>query len=299
MAFQEIVSTPLDHSTKTCFFEWVLCGHAVFFPDIGNPARTQKSDLPMTIIGSSANLDDPAKWVTSVFDYWRGESEQTDPLSKSGMRLFSEIFGRSFSVRPLLSKTLSQEEAKRVKLTSEQARILDTLRSRRRAAISGGAGTGKTLLGVDKATRLAKEGFSTLLTCYNRPLADHLAEVCGGADGLEVMSYHQLCTRFIASADRESGRDLLREAEKTYPGKDLWSVQYPAALSYALDVIEDRYDAIVCDEGQDFEEDFWFPIEMLLSDHTNSPLYIFFDGCFFLRWCYLFSVNPGGEVERI
>lgn len=55
------------------------------------------------------------------------------------------------------------------------------------------------------------------------------------------------------------------------------TVQLPNAFAYSLDVLPDRYDAIVCDEGQDFREEFWIPLELLLSDFDHSPLYVFYD----------------------
>ena len=51
----------------------------------------------------------------------------------------------------------------------------------------------------------------------------------------------------------------------------------PNALAYSLMLLPDRYDAVVCDEGQDFKADYWMPIEFILSDSANSPLYIFYD----------------------
>lgn len=54
-------------------------------------------------------------------------------------------------------------------------------------------------------------------------------------------------------------------------------MQLPNAFVYSLDVLPDRYDAIVCDEGQDFREEFWIPLELLLSDYERSPLYVFYD----------------------
>jgi superfamily I DNA and RNA helicase len=143
--------------------------------------------------------------------------------------------------------------------------------------VSGGAGTGKTVLAVEKAKKLAAEGFRTLLTCYNNQLASHLNNVCYDVEHLEVMSFHQLCKRRVDEADSASGRNLLGEAKRTYPDKDLWDVRYPNALAYSIDILEDRYDAIVCDEGQDFGEDFWVPLELLLADYEQSPFYIFFD----------------------
>jgi len=188
-----------------------------------------------------------------------------------------DVFARSFAVAPLLASRLAEQEARRITLTNDQIRVLDLLRSRRRVAVSGGAGTGKTVLAVEKARRLAAEGFRTLLTCYNRQLADHLGAICAGVAGLDVMSFHQLCHRQVERANRASGRDLVTEARVTYPGKDLYDVQLPNALAYSLEVLPERYDAIVCDEGQDFREEFWVPLELLLSDYDTSPLYVFFD----------------------
>ena len=59
-----------------------------------------------------------------------------------------------------------------VRLTDGPVRTsCNTLRGQRRAAIVGGAGTGKTMLAVEKARRLAREGYRTLLVCFNSPLA--------------------------------------------------------------------------------------------------------------------------------
>ena len=63
----------------------------------------------------------------------------------------------------------------------------------------------------------------------------------------------------------------------TYPDAPEWDVQWPNALAYTMDVLESSYDAIVCDEGQDFREEYWFALELLLSSSKTSPLYVFFD----------------------
>lgn len=255
----------------------VLCGHTVFFPDIAHAGKLEKPDLPLDIVGTNEHLHEAEKWVITAFDYWAGESDRTEPLERAGVGLIRELFARSFEARPLLSRTLEKEEQQRLRLTHEQARILDILRGQRRVAVSGGAGTGKTVLAVEKARRLANEGFNTLLTCYNRQLADHLSIICQDTDRLDVMSFHQLCVRQVKRANQASGRDLLQEAKVTYPGTDLWNVQYPNALGYSIEVLNEFYDAIVCDEGQDFGDDYWVPLELFLSDYEKSPFYIFFD----------------------
>lgn len=255
----------------------VLRGHAVFFPDVGDANALSRPDMPSALIGCAKDLQNPKAWIDAVFAYWGNDASRFTPIGKRGVDVLREVFARSFVVAPLISSQLADQETRRLVLTKDQMRVLDFLRSHRRVAVSGGAGTGKTVLALEKARRLSSEGFRTLLTCYNRQLADHLSSLCAGTQNLDVMSFHQLCHRQVERANRVSGRDLVSEAKITYPGKDLYEVQLPNALGYSLDILPDRYDAIVCDEGQDFREEFWVPLELLLTDYDNSPLYVFYD----------------------
>ena len=132
-------------------------------------------------------------------------------------------------------------------------------------------------MATEKARRLAAEGFKTLLTCYNVPLSEHLKDLCINERGLDVVGFHKLCKTLVDKAQAIYGRDFLAEARESYPGKDLWNYYYPIALAYALELLPDRYDAIIVDEGQDFGEEFWLPLEMLLKDPSSSPLYVFYD----------------------
>ncbi|HED14144.1 MAG TPA: hypothetical protein ENI62_10935 [Gammaproteobacteria bacterium] len=255
----------------------IACGHAVFFPDVNDVGPIIRADLPECLIGVADNLKNIEEWTSVTLEYWSSNDNKTAPVGLQGMDIIRNTFAHSFAVFPLISAQLRDQEEQHLRLTQNQIHVLDILRSQRRVSISGGAGTGKTVLAVEKAKRLASEGFETLLTCYNRPLADHLSSVCGDVENLDVMSFHQLCYSRVKAAGEQTSRDVLEEAKQTYSGMDLFDVQYPAALAYSLDIISKQYDAIVCDEGQDFREEYWFPIEVLLADYETSPLYIFFD----------------------
>ena len=254
-----------------------LRGHAVWFPDVGDTAVLSRPDMPPALIGGARDLEDPRRWMEQAFEYWSNDVRGHTPLGRRGVGAVRDVFARTVTVAPLVSSRLAEQEARRIALTNDQVRVLDLLQSHRRVAVSGGAGTGKTVLALEKARRLASEGFRTLLTCYNRQLADHLADLCASAPNLEVVSFHQLCYRQADRANRHSGRDLVAEAKATYPGNDLFDVQLPNALAYSLEVLPDRFDAIVCDEGQDFREEFWVPLELMLSDYERGPLYVFYD----------------------
>lgn len=257
----------------------VSAGHAAFFPDVDDGRALKGPNAPTEIIGDRSDLSNLNAWLERAFGYWSsdGGNSRTSPLGAGGVQLMQRIFARVVQTRPLLSAQIELEEGERLRLTNQQIQTLDLLSRQRRVAISGGAGTGKTVLAVEKAKRLADEGFKTLLTCYNVPLAGHMEDVCSDQDNLEVCGFHKLCKRIVDQADRVSGRDLIAEAKASFPGLELWDHYFPIALAYALDVVDIRYDAIIVDEGQDFGEEFWLPIEMLLRDGNTSPLYVFHD----------------------
>jgi hypothetical protein len=255
----------------------ILIGHAVIFPDLQEVSAFCSPKSPREIVGSQLDLRRLGEWVDGALDFWRGQETSTHELGVRGMALIEEIFARSVEVRPFLSQRLVEEEQVRVRLTDQQAHVLTILGKRRRVAICGGAGTGKTMLAFEKARRLASEGFRTALLCYNRPLADFIASLRNGGSAPEVLDFHQLCSSYVQRAQAVSGRSLFAEAASAHPKADVYDVQWPLALAYATELLPDRFEAIVVDEGQDFREEYWLPIELLLADGDNSPLYVFFD----------------------
>lgn len=254
----------------------LLCGHAVVFPDLTNVASLVGPSRPRALIGSHNDLDHLSTWITNAVRFWSANGP-TDPLTSHGVQLAERILCASISVRPPLAIDLELEDAVRLRLTEQQARILRILGGRNRAIIGGGAGTGKTLIAVEKAKRTAGAGRKTLLVCYNRRLADALRLAHKDCASLEIMSYHQLCDHRISRVHQLTGRDVLSESQRAYPGEDLYDTQLPFALALANDDLPEKYDAVIVDEAQDFREDYWLGIQSLLEDPDNGTLYLFFD----------------------
>lgn len=252
-------------------------GYAVFVPGVGNGDQLRGPDAPREIIGDRRDLADLAAWVDGAFAYWAGEGAGGQAIGANGADTVVRLFARAVSTRPLLSARIADEDEARLELTTRQAAILDMLRRQRRVMIAGGAGTGKTLIAREKAVRLASEGMRTLLLCYNRGLADHLREQCAGIDGLDVATFHQVCLKWIERMKAKSGRDTLAEARRDLPGRDEFDHHMPMALAFAIDALGPMYDAIVVDEAQDFGDEFWLPVEMLLTRPDEAMLYVFLD----------------------
>ena len=98
--------------------------------------------MPPSLIGCAKDLQNPKAWIDAVFAYWGNDSSGFTPMGKRGVDVFREVFARSFVVAPLISAQLADQEVRRLVLTKDQIRVLDFLRSHRRVAVSGGAGTG-------------------------------------------------------------------------------------------------------------------------------------------------------------
>ena len=99
----------------------ILCGHAVFFPDLNNVESLQRPDLPATLIGSRDDLDSIEEWMRAAFDYWRNEDHTRGAIGESRLTIFRSVFARSFEVRPALHGVLAEEEAERIRLTEDYA----------------------------------------------------------------------------------------------------------------------------------------------------------------------------------
>src|SRR5438128_2624084 len=91
-------------------------------------------------------------------------------LSRRGV-IVLEVKGGAVS---LLDGTAADVAKELIRLTDQQIAVLQGLRRYRRMLIYGGAGTGKTVLAMAQARRLASEGFNVLLLCFNEPLGHKL-----------------------------------------------------------------------------------------------------------------------------
>ncbi len=245
-------------------------GHGVAFPDVLVGEETLGVDKPREIVLDATGLTDLSDWVERAMDYWSGEpSDKTLVVGGKAVPALVELLGRRWELRPALWGEFVREDRQLVRLTEQQYQALDLLTRQRRALICGCAGSGKTMLAAEKATRLADQGFRVLLTCFNKNLAIDLRARLDLFPSLDVFHFHELCYRKAEQADVlpcKTGSDDVFFGE-----------QLPQALRKAAGILELRYDAIVVDEGQDFQEHWWVALQSLLADRDDGILYIFFD----------------------
>jgi len=247
---------------------WITVGYAAAFPDVA-VKNDLRLDAPRELILDCADLPDLRQWVTRAITFLRGKRPYDTPLGQHGVADLVATLSPSIDLPPLLSVEIESQEQEQERLTREQFVMLDFLSRHRRVSISGCAGSGKTTLAFEKARRLAEQGFNVLLTCYNVNLADWLRwdSKKNRPPNLTITNFHRLADELIAQAGLPTGPYT----------KEYFKEIQPERLGEAVDIIGPQFDAIIVDESQDFHDNWWLPLQMLMHDPDRGIFYLFFD----------------------
>lgn len=257
------------HSLRTYLKEarppvsWVEDCHAVAFPDCTVASQSLGPNAPREVILDRDDLKDAPRAITRVARYWNQRG-----MSAQDVRRILDLLAPTGTIRPLLRDEVEEVKQELIELTDQQVELLGFLRSHRRVLVRGGAGTGKTLMAVEKARHFDTEGRRTLLLCYNAPLGDHLATQFADAASVTSTSYHQ----FVLSQVREAG--LRRPPD---PDDRFWNHEAPNLLTSAVKHTGFSANALIIDEAQDFRPKWFDSVLYLLDDPDNDPVYLFAD----------------------
>ena len=239
--------------------------HGVVFPDSAVVAGSLGAGLgPITAMAT--DLPRIGDFVWRVFST---ADRRPDFALRGGQRHAVEQFlGRSFRLSATVAVGAARAEERIIELSERQLALLSFIRRHRRVEISGSAGTGKTMLAKEAASRLAMEGHKVAWVCFNRPLRDRIASELATLPMVDVMTFHQLC------------RSMALEAEVPLPESNdaEYLARLPYALLEALDALPDRrFDALVIDEAQDLSSEWWDLLVLCLGNPEANPVFSFRD----------------------
>ena len=128
------------------------------------------------------------------------------------------------------------------------------------AVIHGLAGTGKTVLAIEKAKMLAEQGESVLFLCYNSFLRDSLREN-NTIPGVVFHNAHSLAYEIMGATDSKID-DVLAEFEEY--------------LEVVFDKENWKYKNVIVDEGQDLDDRLLNRLYDL-SKSKKGSFYVFYD----------------------
>lgn len=253
--------------------EWdgrfVTLRHGVILPDSARPEKDLGINMPLRIFLFAPEMKRLHVWIDARFGQNKGEDDAPGQgLGQTGMKILHEIVAGAIQLRPSLARALRDDRRAIETLSSDQLDVLDGLADQKRVAIAGGAGTGKTILALEKAAQLGEAGHSTLLVCFNAPLAEWIERMAAQMPNVKARSFHGLCDDMavVASIDMPPR------------GSPAYFEHLPVAMQAAVTARPDlRVDALVVDEGQDFEDEWLVCLDNCLADAGEGAFYAFYD----------------------
>lgn len=242
--------------------------HAVWFPSVSDNelrSMTLPPEADKALVLTKEALADPEKFLTRIYSIELPNRIETNLTEAEAQKLIREIFCPQFNVFP--SASLDSDLKKLVfhRLLREQAGILNFLEDQRSASINGAAGTGKTMIAIEKAQRNAAENQSTLFLCYNSQLKKFLSE-----------NYSNPKIHYYTIAGL-----ACKLCNTTFPDyKRMKNVLEDMYFSGTF-----PYDHVVVDEGQDFGSEILEQTDILQLIHDliidneekNGTFYVFYD----------------------
>jgi hypothetical protein len=232
----------------------LLFCHAVWFPDGTVDRGTLPMNCPSEIVLDAEDIVRPAQAIHRAFAYWRKAIPGRRGFPRDKATSVLEALAPTFSLVRSVRQTLDEREAELVQLTREQARVVHYLDEQTHAAVHGAAGTGKTMVALEKARRLASQTEPLLFLCYNSALKDYLQRNHAHPN-VHFATYHGFARELVGPTG------TLEQAEDEL-------------LAHLLDDLQIPYTHLIVDEGQDFEAD-W--LEALAYKFREGVFYVFYD----------------------
>lgn len=237
----------------------MMC-YGVWFPSVEIQNKdTLPPEAPKEITLDKTSLDMPEKAVENAFDYWATKYRMAK-LTSTEFQKVVEVLCPHFHVVPKLKTKMAETELSYIQLTSQQAAVLDFLEEQKTAVIHGLAGTGKTVLALEKAKMLAAKDEQVLFLCYNSFLKENLKNN-NAIPNVTFHNAHSLAYEIMNG----SGTDMDKVLE-----------EFEEFLSEVFEPEDWPYLNVIIDEGQDISDKLMNALYDLVK-RKNGFFYVFYD----------------------
>ena len=248
----------VEHLLVTPYTDW---GEDFAMPDLSRRQVVGEREMPRL-----------GHIVTSLGEWQRGSGRT---LVDDDLPLIRVILrGRAY-LGAWVEDDADERGARADRLTAEQLMLLQVTRLLPRVEVRGCAGSGKTVLALAQAKQLTRgQGDRppqrVALLCYSIGLAEHFKR-----ETARVGRRHR--PAFVGTWEELGKRWGAPEGDRD--DSDFWENRLPARMADLARGLawEDKYDAIIVDEAQDFADSWWEALRSALRDEETSGLYVYSD----------------------
>lgn len=254
-------------------------GFAVVFPH-GRASGTLPLDVSDQILIDVDRMPELERMIQKAFNSF---PQKVGKLQRSEFVEMLDVLLPKFQIMRPLSPQIEAGRGKLLELTDNQALAFRGLFANPQLLIEGVAGSGKTLLAVERALAFARQGIRCLLVCYNKELAQWIREQLSAdpdrveiAKLIDVFHFHALAAELAEEAGLPFDIPASPAEQRQFWDEDAASILEAASASlFAMD--EPRYGALVVDEAQDFAELWWYALFPLIDNGDKGLIFVFMD----------------------
>lgn len=222
------------------------------------------------IVMTAEDLSDPKDSLERIFsiqtlirEYGEMIPVESGLTNEQANSLLRNILCPSFNILPSETLELDYKREKFNALIAEQCNLLNYLEEQRSAVINGAAGTGKTMIALEKARRHSAKNEKVLFLCFNVKLKEFLEK-----------NYNYPCVDFY-TIDGFACK-MCNTLTADFSGLEYCLLEMEEERSFP-------YRHVIIDEGQDFvqnrieEEDILKLLEDIILLTDGGTFYVFYD----------------------
>jgi len=151
----------LPHQIEHVF----VSGYGVVMPDV--ESLPESAEWDRAVLADAKDFKQFEQWFNRLIKHWRAKDARKPKASSEQLRQLQQLLRPDFEAVVPLHITAGTVESRIARLTEDQLRLIDAVEANERVICAGGAGTGKTMLGLELAKRWSAAGMSVAMTCHS------------------------------------------------------------------------------------------------------------------------------------
>jgi hypothetical protein len=263
-------------------FKNILFGFGVVMPR-EHFSSTGAEMIPEVLLDKREFHFNFGRYIAKLEKYWseiclKKHSREYRAPTVEQIRLARKLLRPNVDSAYSIGGYLGDVQAQILQLSNDQIRTSRRIAANPRTIVRGLAGTGKTVIAIERARMLSQQGYRVLYLCFNKLLAAHIRRGFakeGSSPNVHVVHAHALYSDVIKKCGMAP---RLEACDASSP--DFFSKEFPQLFIDAMIESEaEQWDVLIVDEAQDLlTPDNLDAFDVLLRDGlTNGRWHFFLD----------------------
>ena len=171
--------------------------------------------------------------------------------SEEDIKYLAGILRGDFDKAVSIIAQIRYSEEELIKLTEQQYRCIDQIDDNKRCLITGGAGTGKTLIALEQAKKASAQGQKVALFCFNKNLGEWFEQYFSKVQKNLRPDYYGTFHSYMIQETKNNNLGLSTFFSSKEDEERFYLYDLPDKAREAIQNSQNKYDVVIVDEAQD------------------------------------------------